>query len=176
MAENGTQSPREGQTCFLRHLNLVHPLELILDWVLDRDDFADRIVDGIERRIKGRSLAAAGWAGDEHDSVWQFEHALETLDFPFGHAQVLQASQGRVLPQQTHDYRLAVQHRDDRDTDVHLAVLDANLDPAILRQALFSDVEVTENLDPGHDGRLEAFDLGRHRDFLQHTVDAITNA
>ena len=69
-----------------------------------------------------------------------------------------------------------MQHRDDRDADVHLGILDANLDAPILRQALLGDVEVAENLHARHDGRLEPLDLGRHRHVLQHAVNAVADA
>ena len=82
----------------------------------------------------------------------------------------------RVLPQQTHHDRLAVQHRNDRDADVHLGVVDADLDAAVLRQALLGDVQVAENLDARNDGRLKALDLRRHRHVLQHAVNAVADA
>jgi hypothetical protein len=82
----------------------------------------------------------------------------------------------RVLAQETHDDRLAVQHRDDGDADVDLGIVDADLDAAVLRQALFGDVQVAEDFDAGHDRRLEALDLGRHRHLLQHAVDAVPDA
>ena len=69
-----------------------------------------------------------------------------------------------------------MQHRDDRDADVHLRVVDPDLDAAVLRQPLLGDVQVAENLDARHDGRLEALDLRRHRHVLQHAVNAVADA
>ena len=87
-----------------------------------------------------------------------------------------QAAQRGILAQQTHHDRFAVQHRNDGNADVHLGVLDANLDAAVLRQAFFGDVEMAQNFDARNDRGLEPLDLRGHRHFLQHAVDAITDA
>jgi len=79
------------------------------------------------------------------------------------------------LPQQAHDDRFAVEHRDDRHANIHFAVSNPNFDAAILRQPFLRDVEVAENFDTRNDGRLKPFDLRRHRDFLQHAVNPVTN-
>ena len=55
-------------------------------------------------------------------------------------------------------------------------VVDADLDAAVLRQALLGDVQVAENLDARNDRRLKALDLRRHRHLLQHAVDAVADA
>ena len=50
------------------------------------------------------------------------------------------------------------------------------LDGAVLGQAFFRDVEMAQNLDARNDGGLKALDLRRHGDFLQHAVNAVTDA
>ena len=63
-----------------------------------------------------------------------------------------------------------------RASDVHLGLLNADLDAAVLRQAFFGDIEMAENLHARHDGRLETFHLCRHGYFLQDAVDAVADA
>src|SRR4030095_10343590 len=86
------------------------------------------------------------------------------------------AAQRGILPQQTHHNRLAVQHGNHRNTNVHLCVVEADLDAAVLGEAFLGDIEMAQNLDAGNDRRLEAFHLRRHGNLLQNTVDAIADA
>ena len=68
-----------------------------------------------------------------------------------------------------------MEHGNDGNADVHFAIIDADLDAAILRQALLGDVEMAENLDAGNDGRLKPLELGRDRYFLEHAIDTVAN-
>ena len=113
VAENGPQPTSEGKPGLLRNLDLVHAPELILNGVLDRNDLADLVVDLVEGRVKSRGLAAAGRACHQHYAVWQIEHLLKTLQLAVSKTDMGQAPQGRVLPQQTHDHRLAMKHGND---------------------------------------------------------------
>ena len=103
----------------------------------------------------------------------ELQHALQAGEFALIHAQFLRAEQRLVLAQETHDDRLAVEHGDDRDADVHLGGVDPHLDAAVLGQALFRDVQMAEDLDAGADRRLEPLHLGRHGNFLEDAVDAV---
>src|SRR5436305_9055024 len=69
MAENRAQSASKSQPRLLGHLNLVHAAKLILDWVFNRYDFPDGIIDAVQRRVERRSLAASRWTGDQDDAV-----------------------------------------------------------------------------------------------------------
>src|SRR5262249_15519516 len=80
-----------------------------------------------------------------------------------------------ILPQQTHDDRFAVQHRNYGNANIDLAILNPNFDSAILRQAFLGDIQMTENFYAGNDRRLEPLDLRRNRNVLQYAVDAVTN-
>ena len=87
-----------------------------------------------------------------------------------------QAAQRGILPEQTHHDRFAVQHRNDGNADVHLGVINAHLDAAVLRQAFFGDVEVAQNFDARNDGRLKALELRGHGNVLQLAVNAVADA
>ena len=68
-----------------------------------------------------------------------------------------------------------MKHGNHGNADVHFRLVDADLDAAVLRQALFGDVQVAQNLDAREDGRLELLQLRRHGDVLQNAVNAVTN-
>jgi len=108
--------------------------------------------------------------------VRQLEDATEAIQFGRIHAQFTQAAQRGVLPQQTHHDRFAMEHGNDGNADVHFAIIDADLDTTVLRQPLFGDVQMAENLDAGNDGGLKPLELGRDRDFLEHAIDPVANA
>jgi len=69
-----------------------------------------------------------------------------------------------------------MEHGNDGNADVHFAIIDADLDTTVLRQPLFGDVQMAENLDAGNDGGLKPLELGRDRDFLEHAIDPVANA
>ncbi len=104
------------------------------------------------------------------------QDVLEMFQLALVHADFAKAAQRGILPQQTHHDRLAVQHRNHGNADVHLGLLDAHLDAAVLRQAFFRDVEMAQNLDARNDGRLKLFQLRRHGHFLQLAVNAVADA
>ena len=104
------------------------------------------------------------------------QNVLEMFQFARVHADFAKAAQRGILPQQTHDDRFAVQHRNHGNADVHLGVVNAHLDAAVLRQAFFRDVEMAQNFDARNDGRLKSFQLRRHGHFLQLAVNAVADA
>ena len=163
VAQNGAQPARKRQAGFFVDLDLIDALELIFDRIFNGDDFADGIVDLVQRGVERRGFAGARRAGDQNDAVRQAENMLETFIFALGHADLAQAAQRGVLPEQTHDDRFAVQHRNDGNADVHFRVVDADFDASVLRQAFFRDVEMAQNFNARNDGGLKMFELRRAR-------------
>ncbi len=158
------RSPRaKVRPAFVVDLDLVDAAQVVLDRVLDGDDLALDVVDARERRVERGGLAAAGRAGDQHDAVRQVQDLLERGAVPRGHAELLEAEQRGAAVQQAQHHRLAVEHRDDRDAHVHLALGDPQLDAPVLRQALLGDVQPAEDLQARDDRRLEVPDLRRDR-------------
>src|SRR6185436_2086033 len=126
--------------------------ELVFDGVFDGDDLADGVVDLVERSVERRSFATAGWAGDENDAVRHLEHVLETFFLAHVHAEIVQAAQRGILAEQTHHHRLAMQHRNHGDADVHLGIVHADFDSTVLGKALLGNVEVAQDFYARHDG------------------------
>src|ERR1039458_630251 len=175
VAQNRAQPAREGQPGFFIDLDLVDAFELIFHRVFHRDDFSDGVIDLVERCIKCGSFTGTRRAGDQNNSVRQTQDALEMLQFARVHANVAEAAQRGILPQQAHHDRLAVQHRNYGNADVHLGVVNAHFYAAVLRQAFFRNVEMAQNFDARNDGRLKLFQLRRHGHFLQFAVNAVAD-
>ncbi len=98
------------------------------------------------------------------------------IEVPLGHAELVHAQQNGGAVEQTQHDRFSVQHWNHRDADVYLMVGDANLNTSVLGDSLFSNVQLAQDLEPRDDGGLELLDLGGHRCFLEHAVDAVTDA
>ena len=71
VAQNRAQPARERQAGFFVDLNLIDALELIFHRIFHRDDFADGVVDFVQRGVKRRGFAGTGRAGDQNNSVRQ---------------------------------------------------------------------------------------------------------
>src|SRR6478735_7008607 len=101
MPKYRAETPGERQSRFLRDLDLIDALQLVLHRVLNRDDFPDRIVDLMKRAVKRSGLTAARWAGNQRNSMWKLEHALEKPALAFGHSHPVETENARTLAQQT---------------------------------------------------------------------------
>src|ERR1017187_4745595 len=176
MTQNRTQPARKREAGLFVDLDLIDALELVFNRVFNRDDFADGIVDRVQRGVERGGFAAARRAGDEDDAVRQLENALETFQFAPVHVEFAHAAQRGILAKQTHHDRFAVQHRNDRNADVHFGVVETNLDAAILGQALFGDVQMAQNFDARNDRGLKALELRGNGNVLQHAVNPVADA
>ena len=103
--------------------DLHHPLELVLDRILDGDELLLLVVDLGQGRIQGGGLAAAGRPGDQHHPVGFADHPPEADLFPFVDAehvegQAVQILGDALLVEDTDDGILAVDARHDRNAEV----------------------------------------------------------
>ena len=80
---------------------------------------------------------------------------------------------GAALVEQTHDHRLTELHRHGGNPHIEVAVLHANVETAVLRQALFRDIRAGHDLQ-AHDQRRSHAVLLHHL-FVEHTVDTLAN-
>ena len=127
----------------------------------------------LERRVQRRRLAAARGTGREHDAVRARDHLAEQLERVGGHAELRQRDAALLLVEQAQHHALAAQRGHGRDAHVHLAVLQAQADAAVLRQPPLGDVELRHDLDAADDrGREVRRRRGRG---LQHAVHAIAH-
>jgi hypothetical protein len=125
-----------------------------------------RAVQLVQRAVQRRRLARAGRAGHEEDAVGPLDDLLELLVVVLLEAEVLDADADAVRPQDTQHARLAVVRGQRADAEVDVVLVDAELDAAVLREALLGDV------DAGHD--LDAADQrGLHLDRDAVALDAL---
>jgi hypothetical protein len=93
----------------------------------------------------------------------------------FVHADPAKGEIHAVLVENTHDHAFAVEHGDDRETNIDLAPLHLELDAAVLGNALLGNIQPGHDLQAADDRRLEAIDLRGHGLFLQYTVDPVAD-
>jgi hypothetical protein len=148
-------------------------VDLVLDGVFDREDVALGAVQFDQTRREGGGLSTAGGPGDEDDPILSKNELFDELSAAFGEPELLEFEDGPCLFQDTHDEALAVDRRDRRETDVDVLPGDLDLDPAILGEALFGDIEGAHDLDPGGDRGVCFFGLAN--DVVQHSVDPIAD-
>jgi len=155
------------------HLHLVDAAHLVFHRIFHRDDFAVRLVDGVQAGIQRRRLARPGRARHQQDAVRQADQPLEHLLVVGEEAQLGQAQCNAGFVQDTHDDAFAVVRRDGRHAQVQVAAHHVDLDAAVLGHALLRDAHVRHDLHAADDGRLQA--LGRAVHLVQHAVDAVAH-
>src|SRR4051812_49010457 len=137
----------EAQPDVLTHLALVDAGEVVFDRVLGGDDLAVRAVQLVQGAVEGGRLAGTGRAGHQEDAVGAIDDLLERLVVVFLEAEVLNADADAVRPQNTQHAALAVVGRQSTYAEVHVGLVDAELDAAVLREALLGDVDAGHDLD-----------------------------
>ena len=137
--------------------------------ILDRLDVLLRALEVVQGAVEGGGLAAAGGAGQQDDAVGELQHPLEPRHHALLETDVHHVDQQRRLVQHPQHQLLPVDLRQGGHADVDDAVVDLELEPPVQRQAPFGDIHVGQDLDAGHDGRVEP--LGRRGDFAQEPVD-----
>ena len=175
VTQDAPQRMRERQADPGMNLNLVDPLQLILDRILGGNDLDVRAVDLDQRTVQRGRLSRTGRPGDQDDAVRQFDQLTVDLVRRYVHPERLQLENHRTLVQDTQHNAFAVNHRDHRDAHVHLATAHFQLDPPVLRQAFFGDVQPSHDLQTADDRRFETMDLRRYRLRLQHAVDPVAD-
>ena len=69
LAQNRAQTIGKGQIDLGIDLDLPHPIELILDGVLDGDDVQFRRIEAQQRGVQGGRFPTARWASHQNDAV-----------------------------------------------------------------------------------------------------------
>ena len=158
------------------HEHLVDALHLVFDGVLGRHDADVDLVDLVEEGVEAGGFARAGGAGDEDDAVGAGDELVGEGVVALAHAQVLELDEVAGFLEQAQGDALAVGGGAGGDADVDVLAVEADADATVHRQALLGDVEVGHDLEAGDDGGLEAVDLRRHVDLVQHPVDPVADA
>ena len=113
-------------------LHLVHPLELVLDRVLDRADVDLGLIELVEAGIERGRLAATGRTGHQRQAVRRVDRLDQVLRLPLVQAQAGQVERDGRLVQDSHDHLFAVDRGDRVDAEVDPLVAGPQGDGAVL--------------------------------------------
>src|SRR3954453_23114277 len=69
LSKHAAQTGRESHSLAVAHLRLADAFKVIFDRILDGENVVLFAVELLERGIKRRALARAGWAGDENQAM-----------------------------------------------------------------------------------------------------------
>jgi len=122
--------------------------------------------------VKRRRLTGTGRPRDEERAGRAQEDLRQLRLHVVGQAEIRERRDLLRLVDETHDDRLALDRRQDRDADVHHAPgsLRIQCDAAVLRLAALGDVELRQNLEARRHPRRETLRDALH--LVQHAVDA----
>src|SRR5262249_58067688 len=84
-SEHRPQPNRKGEPGLAVHPDLVDPVQLVLDGVLDRDDVLVDLVELLESRVERCRLTGTGRTGDEDGAVGLTKRGLESTALLTGH-------------------------------------------------------------------------------------------
>ena len=178
LTQERAQRGGEVEADVLSDLDLVHAGEVELDRILGGHDVGLGRVDLRDRRVERVRLAAAGRPGDEHHAPRTLNRQLELDERLRLEAEARHVEHQLVLVEETKDDLFAEEGRQHRDAEVDLlrlaALVVADLDAAVLRQALLGDVELRHDLHARHDG--VAILHRRRHDVVEDAVDAVPDA
>ncbi len=172
--EDGTKAGGEGEVDFGADGDLDDAGEFVFDGVFDGDDAAVLSVELGEEGVEGGGFAGAGGAGNEDDAVGFLEQG-----FGFAAQVGLELEAVEVeffLAEKTQGDAFAFDRGDGGDADVDELATDLEVDPAILGEAAFGDVELGHDLEAGEHRLLELLDVFGNGDFAEATVDAVAHA
>ena len=173
LTQGRSQHALEREINLLVHLHLVNAGQTVFNRVFDGDDLLFRRVEFGQRGIERGCFTATRRTGHQHHAGRAADGMAHAIEDALGHADAVQPEQAGTLVEQAHDYRFAILRRHRRDTHVDGAVLDLDVEAAVLRQAFFRDVEPGHQLQAQrHGGRNLVIGLGLH---VQHAVDPETD-
>src|SRR2546428_462059 len=171
VAQERAEGRGEGAADLVADLDLRRARQLVLHGVLDGHDVPLLRVERVERRVEGGGLARAGRPGDDDQAVRRADRLLEVPQRGRLEPELGQVSLQRLLVEESEHDALADDRREDRDPEIDLARLLAELDASVLRQAPLGAVEVRHDLEARDERRLDP--LGRRHHFVQDAVDPV---
>src|SRR5262245_39603212 len=153
-------------------MNLIDPVHLIFDRILDRDDLAVGDIDSLESTIKCCALTAACGSGDEENTVRFGRHLTHFFVKVVGESQSAKVNQRGIRPvENTHDDAFSVHRRQRRNAKVDFFSQHLELDASILRKPPLSNIEFGHQLDARNDRGSQRIRRSVH--ILQHAIHAV---
>ncbi len=127
-----------------------------------------------EEGVEGGRFPAAGGSSDQDDAVGQLEQFLHDRSDAIGEAEAVERD--LLLRQEAQADAFPFDAGDRGHAHVDRRTVEFEVDAPVLRQAFFRDVEPRHDLQAGDDGGLQRFDVFRHRQFFEATVNAVADA
>jgi hypothetical protein len=169
-AENFTKSQSDG---FVDG-NLHDAIDIILNRILGREQFAIHGVDFLQASVKRGGFSGTGGTGDDENAVRFADRIQNILEEIARKAELAEIEVNGGAVQHPEDDAFTVDGRQAGDAHVDLAFIDHFHDPAILGDASFGDVKVGHDLDPRDDGIGQVSWWRGH--FVEGTIDPVADA
>ena len=173
LTQDRTQRRRKGQADLVIHLRLTDTRQTIFDRVFQRHDIVAAIVEARQGSVERRGLSGPDRPGHEDHAVRLGQSLGEPVQRVLIHAKLGQPDQGILRVQKAQNDPFPVPGRQGRHAHIDGAPPDRQGDPAILRQALFRNVEPRHDLDAGDNGRSQLPRRCQHLDEIP--VDPVAN-
>src|SRR5207302_6928995 len=141
-------------------LDLVDAGEVVLDGVFGGGDGDAGVVDLGERGVERGGLAGAGGPGDVHDAVRLVDQLADLGEDVGIGDDFVEAERGVGFIEDAHADLLAPLGGNGADAEVDRLAFHVDGDASVLRQALFGDVELVQDLETRDQSELYFLRLG----------------
>src|SRR5262249_18234944 len=151
VSQNRPKSARERESFFFVHRDLDHPRELILNWILDRNELVFFDIHLCNSRIQGRGFSASGRTGNQHHPVGFGDGPSEPSQVFVIEAETIEA-QGRYArgdrppAKEGGDDAPSKNARKTRPRDSHVFSFEPHPETAVLRTPPFRNIEIRHDL------------------------------
>jgi hypothetical protein len=146
LAQDGAQGLGKGQVDLRVDLGLADAGQFVFHRVFHRQHIGRGGVHAAQAGVQRGRLARTGGPGDQHDAVRLLDELGKAAEHLAIHAQAFQRELALGLVQQAQHGAFAVRRGQRAHAHVDGAAADAQRDAAVLRQALFGDVQLGHDL------------------------------
>src|SRR4051812_12809135 len=167
LAKEGAQDAGEVEPDIFVGLDLVDAVEVVLDGVFGGGDVDAGVVDLSQRGVERRRFAGAGGPGDVHDAVRLVDQLADLGEHVGIGDDFVEAKRGVRFIEDAHADLLAPLGGNGADAEVDRLAFHVDGNASVLRQALFGDVELAEDLEARYQAELN---------FLRQVLDRLQNA
>ena len=143
-------------------LDLNDPIDVVFHRIFGRDQFVVDLIQLRQGRVEGRGFSRSGRTGHQNDPVGSLHDDPEVTHGFFVHPNFGEGQIDHRPIQDPHNNALAEHGWQDADAKVDRVTTDHQLNPSVLRQSPFGDIEVCHNLDPRRDRERQVSGRGNH--------------
>ena len=151
LPQNGTKAACKGETRLDVDLHLVYARHTEFNRILHRYDVHARFVQVAENGVKSGRFSASGRPRNQDYAVWGFQYICKKTTVVFGKTEILDGEQCAGTTENTYDHFFTGYGGEHREAQVDRLPVEHNLDPAVLRDALFGYIHIAHNFEPCDD-------------------------